>query len=251
MGLTVKPRLFVASSAEQLELAYAVQEGLEHDAETTVWSQGVFKLSKTALASLIDKLDEIDFGVFLLAPGDVTQLRDSNFATVRDNVIFELGLFVGRLGAEKCFLVAPMGVEDLRFPTDLLGLTPAFFDANRQDGNMVAAVGPACNRIRKIMKQFAPEQPDTQRLTLDTPHTDDGVSDENDCISIIQSWMGKRPSMDNTGVMKFDVVDRELGLKSGSARKYIKIAAIHWGYVVQREGLDTILLKQGPNDYMF
>ena len=239
----MKPRLFVASSAEQLELAYAIQEGLEHDAETTVWSQGVFRLSKTALASLLDKLDETDFGVFLFAPDDVTELRQREVAAVRDNVIFELGLFVGRLGAEKCFIIAPMGVEDLRFPTDLLGLTPAFFDAERQDANMVAALGPACNRIRKILKQFVGPPSASSRPVLEQPNSATLTSEENDCISIIQSWMGARPSADNIRVMRFDVIDRELGLEPGSARKYVKLAAQRWHYVVEREGQDTILFK--------
>jgi predicted nucleotide-binding protein len=153
----MKPKLFVASSVEQLELAYAIQEGLEHDAEVTVWSQGVFALSKTTMASLFDKLEEVDFGVFVFAPDDVAILRDRKINAVRDNVIFELGLFIGRLGMEQCFIVAPKGNDDLHIPTDLVGLTPAFFDADRQDRNFVAALGPACNHIRKRLKQFSRE----------------------------------------------------------------------------------------------
>src|SRR3954471_4213025 len=121
----MKPRMFIASSVEHIDLAYAAQESLEHDVESTVWSQGVFSISRTAMASLIDALDDSDFGLFILAPDDVTAIRDTSMKTVRDNVIFELGLFVGRLGNDRCFLIIPRGVEDLHLPTDLLGLTPA------------------------------------------------------------------------------------------------------------------------------
>jgi predicted nucleotide-binding protein len=59
--------MFIASSSEHLELAYAAQEGLERDVEVTVWTQSVFVLSRTAMASLNDQLDESDFGLFILA----------------------------------------------------------------------------------------------------------------------------------------------------------------------------------------
>src|SRR5437016_9064168 len=155
----MKPRMFIASSAEHLDLAYAVQEGLEHDVESTVWSQGVFAISKTTMASLIDVLDEADFGLFVLAPDDIAAIRDTSKLTVRDNVIFELGLFIGRLGNDRCFIVVPKDVEEMHLPTDLLGITPATFDSDGQDGNMVAALGPACNRIRKAIMKLGTRSP--------------------------------------------------------------------------------------------
>src|SRR6478672_20125 len=113
----MKPKMFIVSYKENVDLAYAAQEGLEPDVEVTVWSQGVFALSKTAMASLIDALDENDYGLFVLAPDDVTAIRSKGVQTVRDNVIFELGLFVGRLGNDRCFMIVPSGVEDLHLPT--------------------------------------------------------------------------------------------------------------------------------------
>lgn len=244
----MKPRVFIASSKEQLDLAYAVQENLEHDAEVTVWTQGVFLLSRSTIASLVDQLDEADFGVFVLAPDDVALMRTKTVSTVRDNVIFDLGLFAGRLGHERCYLIVPRGEEDLHLPTDLLGLTPASFDADRQDENLAAALGPACNRIRKSMRQLGPfarggvassAQPPTEREVAEAL-----TDDPNDCLSLIQSWMGQRPMAENRGVIRFDDVDRTLRLTPGSARKYIKQAAAHYSYVVAREGKDTILFTQ-------
>ena len=60
-----KARLFVGSSSESLDFANAVQEILHHYYHVTVWSQGVFQPSKSSLESLIDTLNNSDFGIFM------------------------------------------------------------------------------------------------------------------------------------------------------------------------------------------
>jgi Predicted nucleotide-binding protein containing TIR-like domain len=138
----MKAKMFIASSKEHLDLAYAAQEGLEHDVEATVWSQGIFTLSKSTMASLIDALDDNDFGLFILAP-----------------------------------------------------------------------------------------------------------SDPNDCITLIESWMRRRPSSNNTAAIRYDDVDRELRLAPGSARTYIEQAARRWHYIPARKGKDTIIFKDAEENF--
>ena len=53
----VRPRLFIGSSTESLKYSYAIQEELEDSAEVTVWTQGIFKLTKTSIQSLIMALE--------------------------------------------------------------------------------------------------------------------------------------------------------------------------------------------------
>ena len=183
-----KPKLFIGSSAEQLSVAYAVQENLESDVEVTVWTQGVFELSRSTLESLVDVLGDTDFALFVFVSDDVTRMRKSAQNTVRDNVVFELGLFIGRLGRERNFILMPRD-QDLHLPTDLLGMTPVIYDGNRQDGNVLAALGPACNRVRKAISKFGSIVRGATYGTPETPHGTEPL-DEKDILSIIESWMG-------------------------------------------------------------
>lgn len=143
-----KPRLFIGSSKESLHIAFAAQENLDDAAEVTVWTQGVFDLARFNLEALLAALDSCDYGLFIFAPDDVTKIRGEDKRTVRDNVLFELGLFIGRLGRHRSFIFVPNDVRDLHFPTDLLGITLGKFNAGREDKNMRAALDPACYQLR-------------------------------------------------------------------------------------------------------
>jgi hypothetical protein len=147
-------RLFIGSSKEQLHLADAIQENLEHDFQTTVWSQGVFAPSSYPLESLEEHLDHSDAAIFVLAPDDFLYLRGEDYTTPRDNVIFELGMFVGRLGRQRSFIIIPRGLKNLRLPTDLQGLGPAEYRPDRRDANHMAALGPACTSIRRALNRL-------------------------------------------------------------------------------------------------
>jgi hypothetical protein len=242
-----KPRLFIGSSVEGLEVAYSVQEALEHDVESTVWTQGVFSLSRYTLEALIDKVADSDFALFVFQPDDITALRDVEQKTVRDNVVFELGLFIGRIGKERCFIVMPRGVDDFHLPTDLLGVTPAQYEPLRDDGNILAALGPACQRIRRSISSLGRlQQPTTENPTEPTviEQVEELTSDPADCISIIQSWMGSRSPTENERAIRYVDVDRELRLAPGSAAEYIEQAASRWNYLLERKGKDTILFKK-------
>lgn len=50
---------------------------------------------------------------------------------MRDNVIFELGLFVGHIGKDRCFILIPDNSDELRIPTDLIGMTSVEYETVR------------------------------------------------------------------------------------------------------------------------
>lgn len=160
----MKPRIFIGSSTESLNIAYAIQELLP-DMEVTVWTQGIFQLSNNILDNLTAALDNIDFGVFVFSPDDLLVIREQRLSSARDNVVFELGLFIGRLGKHRSFFVIPKDRSDFHLPSDLLGINPATFDPNRQDKNLRAALGPACNQIRTAVEDALSHYELTWKLT--------------------------------------------------------------------------------------
>lgn len=141
------PRIFVASSLESLDVADAINVNMDHKAEVTVWKNG-FKLSTDNIDSLVKKATTVDFAIFVFTPDDITKIRGSEKQIVRDNVLFELGLFIGTLGKSRCFILKPRNI-DLYFPTDLLGLTPADYEGNRSDGDLISAVNHPCILIKQ------------------------------------------------------------------------------------------------------
>lgn len=142
-----KPKLFIGSSVEGRTVAYAVQQNLQYDAEVTVWDQSVFELSGTAIESLMAAVEASDFGIFVFSPDDITKMRGAKKSVARDNVIFELGLFIGKLGRARTFVIIP-DKSDLHIPTDLLGVTMGKFDSTRSDENLQAGTGAFCHQVR-------------------------------------------------------------------------------------------------------
>jgi hypothetical protein len=159
----MKPNIFIGSSVESLQIAYALQQSLEFDANITVWTQGIFKLSGSALVDLINSLTTFQFAIFVFSPDDISIIRNNKYVTTRDNVIFELGLFMGKLGKDQVFFLVPRDINDFHLPTDLLGITAGTYDNNRAD-NLLAALGPFCNQVRNVVKQFKYDNIDVLKL---------------------------------------------------------------------------------------
>ena len=166
----MKPTLFVGSSSESLDVAYAVQRNLEDVAEVVVWTQGIFELTKSYLESLLDALEDTEFGLFIFGADDLVRIRGTEMLAARDNVIFELGLFIGRLGRDRTFILMPKGSADFHLPTDLLGVSTATFQPPSRPERLQAALGPASHDIRLAIRKHTvlsnPPSPDTQDLGL-------------------------------------------------------------------------------------
>ena len=210
---TNRPRLFIGSSAESLEFAYAIQQNLEDHAEATVWKQGVFELTKSAVESLIKALDRSDFAVFVFAPNDTVRLRQREYRAVRDNVVFELGLFMGKLGRQRTFVVTPKASVDFRIPTDLAGITLGTFDPKRKDKNLEAAFGPFCNQVRNQILRRGARVPPKARSAKRKNRAPGRQSD----LLVIEALYGIRDhQFDVTAPLNAAIVDGKLHIYAGN-----------------------------------
>jgi predicted nucleotide-binding protein len=148
----MNPKAFIGSSVKGLDLARAIQQELHDDIECTVWNQGIFQPGKTPIEDLIRAVNEHDFAIFVFLPEDVVTIRDRTFEAVRDNVVFELGLFIGKLGRDRNIFVMPEGEENVRIASDLAGIAPATYRPDAR--NLQVAVASACfhtrNRLREL-----------------------------------------------------------------------------------------------------
>lgn len=150
-----KIRVFIISSVESLGVARTIQAAFEHDPfDVEIWTDGVFKVASYTLEGLEDEVDRSDFAIAIAHSDDVTESRDQSWPVPRDNVIFELGLFMGRLGRKRAILMEPRD-EKVKLPSDFAGITtvPYRYEAG---SSALALMGPACTKLRNHLLEFGP-----------------------------------------------------------------------------------------------
>jgi parallel beta-helix repeat protein len=145
------PTIFLGSSKEGLQPTKELGEELAKSGAVEVlpWTEAFHPGSGT-LEDLAKRLDEVDFAAFLLLPDDEVRMRDRTHDVPRDNVVFELGLFMGKLNRHRTFaLVEDPGDDEARrvqLLTDLAGTTHVEF--TRED--MAAAARKLVDTIQDL-----------------------------------------------------------------------------------------------------
>lgn len=147
-----QPILFIGSSVEGLDVAKEIEAALEHSGVVVrKWSGGVFGPSGIPIDELLQQVDQADFAVLVLGSDDQLVSRGREHAAPRDNVVFELGLFIARLGRARVFMVTEADT-DVKIPTDLLGVSPITYKL-KPGGGLAGALGPASTRLEQIIKK--------------------------------------------------------------------------------------------------
>ncbi len=150
-----KPRVFIGSSSESKPIADQLQERLADSADVDVWDQNVFTPNTSIFESLIEIADKYDFAVFVFAKDDDTIIRGRRKGKVRDNVLFEYGIFAGRLGKDRVVIVMPESSRKSKvvLPSDLLGVCTLDYSVDRLTRSRVAALNPIALEIRSIIER--------------------------------------------------------------------------------------------------
>ena len=156
-----RPRLLIGSSTEGRRVANVIQGILLDEIDTVIWHEGVGELGAAPIEALDRAADESSFAALVITSGDVLAMKGERRTVARDNLLFEAGLFMGRLGRDRLFVVCPWD-SGIHLPSNLLGLTMAHYPAESEDGLQVA-LGPASKRIREAIAQLKGAKP-TQTL---------------------------------------------------------------------------------------
>jgi len=131
--MITKRRLFIGSSTEALSLANEAKSILDEYFDVTIWNDNiwdtaVFRINQNFLSDLLKATLKFDYGILLGTKDDVIEYKGKKALTPRDNVLFELGLFTGRLGVAKCAFVIE---KELKVLSDLQGISMARFDRSK------------------------------------------------------------------------------------------------------------------------
>ncbi|MGD0385710.1 MAG: L-histidine N(alpha)-methyltransferase [Solirubrobacteraceae bacterium] len=149
-------KVFIGSPGEAIGLATTLQGLLERDASVRVWNQAVFEPNRSTLQGVLAATDTYDFACFLAPPVDTTVSRGAEQNVTRDNVILEYGLFLGRLGPDRVFLLAPRGAS-LALPSDLAGVTYLDYKPVDADNPASAVLAPVAQSIQEKIKEVGPQ----------------------------------------------------------------------------------------------
>ena len=232
----VKQTVFLGSSGEaawiakEIEGAFRSSNSIALDA----WYHfGSWDAGRATLEVLEKRLEEADFAILVLSDDDLTVSRGSvPTPAPRDNVLLELGLFMGRLGRDRAFFLFPK-TGGIKIPSDLYGITGFPYEIHDR-GHPQREISPICTDIEKriqtiVAQDRAKGKQPKPRLLLRTvfPRDDGKVEDQTHYIS------SKAPTVIRTHVTIDDpeitalrvYFDPRLNLKMG-----------HWNHAEDADG---------------
>jgi Predicted nucleotide-binding protein containing TIR-like domain len=169
----VRPSIFIGSSSEQSEVMKEMEVHLSKFAEVTCWDS-IFSPGQSFLSDLSNNKDLYDFAIFIINPDDILLSRESEYLSIRDNVIFEIGLFIGSIGFDRVYGVKDQNKKS-KIPSDYYGITFLQYNGNRADKNLAKALSPTCTEIKRVVDKIGVRNQDILDKELDINNRDNAV----------------------------------------------------------------------------
>lgn len=112
-------RIFIGSSSERINEAKKIASWLEEiDVSVDLWTK-IFMPGHNTIDDLIAEAQNVDAAIFVFAEDDKTWYRECVVNTVRDNVLFEYGLFCGSISKDNVIMAV---VGNPQKATDIIGI---------------------------------------------------------------------------------------------------------------------------------
>lgn len=178
----MKPKIFIGSSRESISIANKIAEKLNDVAECQLWHDNFFELNESYFASLTEGAILFDYGIFIASADDMVRSRDVEKQAARDNIIFEFGLYLGKLGKERSFFLKERGLD---LPSDLEGIKLLEFD-NSDDDKLESTL----SNIASVLINHIEKEKDKHRLSF-IPSTILAVGYHNNFLERVCDMLSK------------------------------------------------------------
>lgn len=110
-----------------------LEHSLSKDYDCYIWNDGIFQFNEGFLETLLKSASLFDFSFMVFTADDISKIRNQEYNTARDNVLFEYGLFLGRVGIDRAYIIKE---DTVKIPSDILGITLLSYTTTyNQDGN--------------------------------------------------------------------------------------------------------------------
>lgn len=236
----MRPRIFIGSSSEGLYAAEYVKNYFSTDYDCVVWNDNVFKYNKSFLETLLNSASLFDFGFLIFTKDDMALVRDDAFETARDNVLFEYGLFLGRLGVERAFILAE---EDVKIPSDFLGITLAKITTKTEAGEKVIASDEVKKELEKL-KKLIDDYIRLGHLGL-LPSTVIAISYFDNFVKLVSDWINENLGFIPCGEKTYSSAKLKIVIPSNLDADIKKRASLYY----RKQGLSDSAINAKGRDY--
>ncbi|MFT3746945.1 MAG: nucleotide-binding protein [Agriterribacter sp.] len=143
--------VFICSASSALDIALCFKKKLSDEHDVFIWKEGAFGLTEHYLESIAKASQRYEFAVILLTPEIKTAIADGFKIFAKDNVIFEMGYFLGTFGRSRTFFVVEKS-EDFKLPSYIDGINCAEFVRPSSIDLLDIELISACNAVKTVLQ---------------------------------------------------------------------------------------------------